>query len=425
MRHGSSLFAARRPWTAALALLLPFLFAIVPASADTFGGRAFAAHVSVPTLGVAPVSLADSGELAPDGGWDGAGLAGAALPGVFRASVLNSVTSGGSGRAESAASLADVAVLPGHPARLSASFVMAEAAATGAGAIGVTRVDGLTFGGMPVQVTGLPNQTVSLPMIATLFINEQRRTSTGGVQSVTVNALRLVLVTGEQVVLAGARSVVDPAGSTTAAATRGSSGRCGATGAAAVPAVHRGPRPTVLPAHAEPECFDFVTGGGWFEPRFEGGPPKRVNFGFNAGYRSPGGPLLGHFNLVDHNDGTHVKGTSVDSYFPLDRAEDPCRMFGGEATFNDAGGYRYFVEVCDYGEPGRDDRIRVLVYGPDRSEVYFADDRDSAKICDAGEPRCGDLDGGNLQLHKPCREQRAATTAPAAPAARRRGRAAV
>ncbi|MGH9749709.1 MAG: choice-of-anchor P family protein, partial [Candidatus Polarisedimenticolia bacterium] len=215
-------------WLPALALLLPGLLSGAPAQADTFGGRAYAAYVSVPTLGVAPVTLADSGELPPGGGWDGAGLAGAAYPGVFQASVLNSVTSGGSGRAGSTASLADLALLPGHPARLTASFVMAEAAATGAGATGVTRVDGLSFGGVPVRVTGAPNQTVSLPLVATLFINEQRVTSIGGVQAVAVNALRLVLVTGEQVILAGARSQVDPAGTAVAAARRGAAGRCDA-----------------------------------------------------------------------------------------------------------------------------------------------------------------------------------------------------
>jgi hypothetical protein len=386
-----------------------------PARADTFGGRAFAAYVNAPTLGAPPMYLADSGELSPAGGWEGAGVLGVQVPGVLSASVLNSATSGGSGLAAGSSSLADLVILPGHPARLTASFVRAEVRVGSRAPWGVTLVDGLTFGGVPVQVTGLPNQRVEIPLVATLTINEQNVSPDG--LSIAVNALRLALRSGDQVVLAGARSQVDPAGDVTLAGAR-RPGSCGGPPAGIFPAVRFGVapgRPPVALAHVTPECFDFMTGGGWFEPRFEGGPPERVNFGFNAGYRTPGGPLKGHFNLVDHNDGTHVKGLNVDTYVPLDAPSDPCRIFQGDAEMNGARGLRYYVEACDYGEPGRDDRLRVIVFGPGGEIVYFADDSDSAKACDAGEPRCGDLDGGNIQLHKPCQQQPASAPAPRRP----------
>jgi len=46
----------------------------------------------------------------------------------------------------------------------------------------------------------------------------------------------------------------------------------------------------------------------------------------------------------------------------------------------------------------------------DGSEAYFADDSSSAKTCDPNEPRCGDLDGGNIQLHKNCDGQPATSS---------------
>lgn len=152
-------------------------------------------------------------------------------------------------------------------------------------------------------------------------------------------------------------------------------------------------------AYAWP-CLDFVTGGGFFLPRFEGGPPARVNFGFNAGARSINNPdVKGHFNLVDHNDGTHISGVNVLSYQCLDTDRPLCRLFSGDAKVNGVPGFTYTVEVCDYGEPGRDDRIRVMVNGPE-GFFYFADNSDSTKLCPAEAPSCGDLDGGNIQLHR-------------------------
>ena len=161
------------------------------------------------------------------------------------------------------------------------------------------------------------------------------------------------------------------------------------------------------PPH-QTECFDFVTGGGWFAPRNEGNPtwnaPERVNFGFNAGARSPNNQdLKGHFNLVDHNDGRHIQGLNVLDYdvCPAGLNGDAnCRLFSGDAKVDGATGFSYFVYVCDYGEPGRDDRIRVEVYGP--GFYYEADNRSPTKTCPTGAANCGDLDGGNLQLHKPC-----------------------
>jgi hypothetical protein len=170
--------------------------------------------------------------------------------------------------------------------------------------------------------------------------------------------------------------------------------------------------PLATKAQEYHHCIDFITGGGSFMPRVEGGAPDRVNFGFNAGGRSENNPeVKGHFNLVDHNDPQiHVSGINVDYYGVIGPPEPPppvgceCRTFRGDAKLNGEPGFRYEVTACDFGEPGRDDRIRVTVrLGSDAGPtVYFADNFLSTKVCPPGATSCGDLDGGNIQLHKAC-----------------------
>lgn len=389
-----------------------------PAEAHTVGGRAFAAFVNAPTLGAGPYYLVDSGELSPNGGWEGAGLLTAQVPNVLAASVLNSASSGAlstdAGQANSSATLADVTVLPGHFAQLTASFVGSQVEATNFGSSGSTEIHDLTFGGTAIPVTGLPNQTVALPgapvfgilgqVIGTgpspaqLVINEQVVTSDGTSQAITVNALHLVLATGEEIILGSARSLVNPAG-LVALASAGGAGTCTTNGNRAKNALWRSsaPPPTVrahVGGEAPPPCIDFVTGGGFFEPP-NSTRPGRVNFGFNAGPRSLQNPdIKGHLNLIDHTDGSHLKGVNVDFYQVVSDDPEHCRVFAGDAVFNGVPGHRYVAAVCDYGEPGRDDRFRVGVSLGGR-DVYFADNFDGTP-----SPAGGELDGGNIQLHK-------------------------
>lgn len=370
------------------------------------GSRACALSIGGSGLNAAGIVLADTGDVMSAGGGQGADLAGVDVPGMVSADVLTASTSTEAGVASSETSLADLALLPGQPAELTAAFVRSRANVLGVNGTGkwdgITEIRGLRFAGRDIVVTGQPNQRVDLTGLARLVINEQITTTQSGIWVMTVNALHLVLATGDEFIVAGARSSLDPKAPIARRDAPYGKGLAGG----AVLAADRGrglsASPPVLPAHDVPECHDFVTGGGWFEPRFEGGPPERVNFGFNAGYRTDDGTLKGHVNFVDHNDGTHIEGVNVDTYARLGDPQSLCRMFEGDATVDGAGGFRYHVEVCDYGEPGRDDRFRIIVFAADGTETYFADDSDSSKTCAADEPRCGDLDGGNIQIHKNC-----------------------
>jgi hypothetical protein len=403
---------------ASLVLILALGWCSV-AQAHVYGGRALGAFVNAPSLGAGSLYLADSGELAPSGGWTGAGLLSADVPNLLTASVVNAAASGAGDWGSSSSSLADVVLLPGQVAQVTASFVRAQAEATAAGGQGTIEISDLTFGGVPLPVTGQPNQTVQLPgllgPLATLIINEQTATA----DSIAVNALRLVLATGEQIVVASARSRVDPQGNVTLASQQGDSA-CASNAGQAKKAIWRAtePPPIILTDGANHGCIDFVTGGGWFvDPDSNRPPGVRVNFGFNAGPRSAQNPddLKGHLNFVDHGGPTsprmHVKGINVMVYERWGSDMEHCRTFGGDAVVNGASGWTYIAVVCDYSEPGRDDRFQLQLFDPGGAPVYNADNRRESGACPAGEPECGVLDGGNIQLHKEkCAKTRARFT---------------
>ena len=189
------------------------------AQADvTYSGRAFSVFLNVPTLGIGPTTVSDTGELPPSGGLQTASFATVGAPGVLNAALLEASTSGANGVASSSASLADVVVFLGQTEvpLITASFVRAESEATCNGVRGSTEVANVTFGGQaiavdpfaPNQTFTIPNPIVGGPPLATLIINEQKTASGGGTQDITVNAVHLTLATGDEVILSSAHSDV-------------------------------------------------------------------------------------------------------------------------------------------------------------------------------------------------------------------------
>src|SRR5437867_6437208 len=85
------------------------------AQADvTYSGRAFAAFVNVPTLGVGPTTVSDTGELPPSGGFQSADFATVGAPGVLNATLLSASTRGANGVAHRRSPLPDLRGLPGN-----------------------------------------------------------------------------------------------------------------------------------------------------------------------------------------------------------------------------------------------------------------------------------------------------------------------
>ena len=119
---------------------------------------------------------------------------------MLHAATGSSVTNGGgSDYVASEASLADAGLaVAGN--FISAAFVMARATAPAGGSpVGTSEIDGLSINGVPVIVTGQPNQTVWL-LGGRVILNEQVPTSTG----MTVNAVHVIVGGVADVVLAAA-----------------------------------------------------------------------------------------------------------------------------------------------------------------------------------------------------------------------------
>src|SRR3989475_4069865 len=327
----------------------------------TYSGRAFGAFVNVNLLGlvVGPETLSDTGPLPPSGGLQTNQLETVSIPGVLSATLMSTMTSGANGVARSEASLADLSVLPGSAAAVTASFVRAQAEATCSGVRGATEVADVTFGGQAIMVDPFaPNQTftippnpIGVPPVATLIINEQNTSSGGGTQDITVNALHLTVtasgVLAAEVILSIAHSDVQ--------------------GCPGCP-----PKP--------PCSTDFVTGGGWIKVG-----NSKANFGFNAGFKPNASTPEIHFNYIDHNSGMHMKATGISVYRQGDTSKGDTattRHMEGNAEIDGNPG-TYVIEVADNGEPGRNtDTISISL-----SNGYSAG---------------GTLEGGNIQLHKPC-----------------------
>jgi hypothetical protein len=186
-------------------LLIGCLAITAQARADVaYSGRAFGAHVKLVSPLPTQLMFSDTGPLPSTGGSLSATLLEIALAGTLSSHTITASTSGAAGQAQSSASQEDVVVLPGESAEVTAQVVRASSEADCSSATGSSVIVGLTFGGQSISVSGQPNQTVTIPGVATLVINEQ--IVTPGVPAITVNALHLTLLSGLEVILSSAHS---------------------------------------------------------------------------------------------------------------------------------------------------------------------------------------------------------------------------
>jgi len=167
--------------------------------AQTEQGQARAVQASVVQLfGINTTTLSDTGPVnGPDDAREASqsSYAGSLVGG----DTLHASTITWDDMVASEASVADL-VMNVVGTRIGADFVMAQAdAVSGAPGGSSVQIEGLTINGIPVAVTGQPNQTVSIPG-GRLVINEQR-TSAG---SSVVNAIHVVVSGVADVVVASA-----------------------------------------------------------------------------------------------------------------------------------------------------------------------------------------------------------------------------
>lgn len=158
-------------------------------AAQTITGQAAAAQATVfGLLGTNVLSFANTGTLSsPTDALQASQLSGNIL-GALTAEVPQATTIGYPDQVDSAASLANLALsIAGNAIR--ADFVNSEASTVLNGASsGTATLTNLSLNGVPVAVTGAPNQAVTLPG-GQMVINEQQ-TSPGGI---VVNALHIIV----------------------------------------------------------------------------------------------------------------------------------------------------------------------------------------------------------------------------------------
>lgn len=329
-------------------------------AATTFDGRAKALSIRSPLVNT---TFMDTG---PSSGDENDATPIAIQTPLVTADGLLSVTTN-SDQAESQSALGELVLLPDNPNKITAYFAMAKSQATCSGASGYSDITSLTMGGKSIQITGQPNQVVSVPGVLTLTINEQ--TISGN--SITVNALHLHTVLGTDVVVASASSSAScpPA--------------LGAIGLNLFQAAFGWGVPS------QPGCVDFTTGGGWVMP-----PPNKGTFGFVAGYKNGGDNPRGNLEYHDHTSDMNVHSEDV-MYYNCG-SYDNSRVFGGHALVNHVSGYCYQVYVQDNGEPGKDtDYFAMWIWSPPTDCPSDGSIPTGTPVYAVGNY----LGGGNIQIH--------------------------
>ncbi len=185
---------------------------------QTVVGDASAARVSIlGILGTATtIALADTGTLSGVNDARDASMDTGTVPSVLTGEVLSAGTISWPDEVDSAVSLASTISWPDEVDSavslanlnmsvagigISADSVMAEASQVlGAAGSGTSYIDNLSINGIPVAVTGAPNQTIWVPG-GQVIINEQTISSTG---TAVVNALHVAITGVADVVIASA-----------------------------------------------------------------------------------------------------------------------------------------------------------------------------------------------------------------------------
>ncbi len=320
-------------------LVFGLLFWPAPAWAQS-SRTTFSGQATVVRANVLGVStvVSDTGPLPPSGGALEASLLSASVPGLLTAEVAHASTIGQGDRSRSEASVANLNLTVGGNS-VTSDFLMATATAI-CGPNGASASGSSEIVGLVVngQSTVVTGEPNQTVSLPNGRIVINEQTSSGP-GDITVNALHVVVNGIADVVISSAHADVTCKGQS----------KC--------------------------EGGDFVTGGGWITGTPSG---AKGNFGVAGGIKN--GSLWGHLTYIDHGSGgPKVKGTGVTAYAVVDTTT---RHIEGTAEINGQGGFTYQVDVADNGEPGRNDTFVLRL-----SNGYVAS---------------GNLQGGNIQLHKPC-----------------------
>ena len=185
---------------------LPLPLPLPSPTTSSIVGNASAARVSVlGILGTAmTTALADTGTLTTaNNALDASTLAGG-IPAALNAETLSASTISWPNQVDSQASLGNLSMTVAGVG-ITADFVMAQASQVqGAAGTGSSTLTNLVINGIPIAVSGAPNQAISIPG-GQVIINQQTISSTG---AAAVNALHVVVTGVADVVVASATAGV-------------------------------------------------------------------------------------------------------------------------------------------------------------------------------------------------------------------------
>lgn len=176
------------------------------AASSTVVGDANAARVSVLGILGTPITtvLADTGTLAGANNALDTSLLTGGVPSILTAETLASTAISYADEVDSAASLGNLSMTVAGIG-ITADFVTAQASQVlGAAGSGSSTLSNLSINGIPIAVSGAPNQAISVPG-GQIIINEQTISSTG---AATVNALHVAIAGVADVVIASATAGV-------------------------------------------------------------------------------------------------------------------------------------------------------------------------------------------------------------------------
>ena len=145
-------------------------------------------------------ALADTGTLSGVNDARDASMDTGTVPSVLTGEVLSAGTISWPDEVDSAVSLANLNMTVAGVGITADSVVAQASQVLGAAGSGTSYIDNLSINGMPVAVTGAPNQTVWVPG-GQVIINEQTISSTG---TAVVNALHVAITGVADVVIASA-----------------------------------------------------------------------------------------------------------------------------------------------------------------------------------------------------------------------------
>jgi hypothetical protein len=234
------------------------LAAATPAWADgTVSGSAFGVSVNATVAGIhVTAGPAPTVTLPPTGGNLSQSLvsicAGTACS-VLSAGILNAATQGSTTGSPTSASSASVATVNALAGVLTADVIASNCTASSSGVSGSSTLTNAKLSGATLAVNPGPNTTLTVAGLATVILNEQITSSSGGTNAITVNAvhilLNLGLATGDIII---AQSHCDAtAGTVVPVGTIGVLGLTGIAGLGFALMQHRGYRRRMAAAAAQ------------------------------------------------------------------------------------------------------------------------------------------------------------------------------